>query len=135
MAQKEQVTLSSYKLQLHWRLSTTADPRAAAHRGELLNDRAVRMLLHALATPLLLHAAPRRMGAEPCMAERPPPSLAECLEASFVPAVMGVARGDVTELKLFIAAVKHIANLHNHSVSSNPSSAVSVVQISQLQDS
>ena len=35
-----------------------------------------------------------------------PPSIAECLEASFVPAVMGAARGDVTELKLFIAAAQ-----------------------------
>jgi len=33
-----------------------------------------------------------------------PPSVAECIEASFVPAVMGVSRGDVTELKLFIAS-------------------------------
>ena len=35
-----------------------------------------------------------------------PPSIAECLEVSFVPAVMGAARGDVTELKLFIAAAQ-----------------------------
>lgn len=34
------------------------------------------------------------------------PSVAACLEAAFVPAVMGVARGDVTELKLFIAAAQ-----------------------------
>lgn len=33
-------------------------------------------------------------------------ALAELLDASFVPAVMGLSRGDVTELKLFIAATK-----------------------------
>ena len=32
--------------------------------------------------------------------------VAELLDAAFVPAVMGVARGDVTELKLFIAAAQ-----------------------------
>ena len=42
--------------------------------------------------------------------ESPPPltraTIAELVEASFVPAVLGVARGDVTELKLFIAAAQ-----------------------------
>ena len=70
------------------------------------------MLLHyALAAPLLLmprwaHLEPHERRAATCVAEQPPPSIAECLEASFVPAVMGLARGDVTELKLFIASAQ-----------------------------
>ena len=42
--------------------------------------------------------------------EKPPPptpeAIATMVERSFVPAVMGVSRGDVTELKLFFAAVR-----------------------------
>ena len=61
-------------------------------------------LLPAMA-PLLLSSAPNgiRMLAKEAV---PPPSIAQCLEAAFVPAVMGIARGDVTELKLFIAAAQ-----------------------------
>jgi len=33
-------------------------------------------------------------------------SVAQLIEAAFVPAVMGVSRGDVTELKLFVAAAR-----------------------------
>ena len=37
--------------------------------------------------------------------------MADLLDAAFVPAVMGIARGDVTELKLFIAAARTGYNL------------------------
>jgi hypothetical protein len=52
------------------------------------------------------HRAIRRSPAIEALADVKPPSVAECLEASFVPAVMGVSSGDVTELKLFIAAAQ-----------------------------
>ena len=58
------------------------------------------------AAPLLLLRAPPRAVLLANADEKPQPSIAECLETAFVPAVMSMARGDVTELKLFIGAAQ-----------------------------
>lgn len=69
-------------------------------------------LLGALAPPtkFVQHTVGRsraiHLAAETATTEVEPPSVAQCLEASFVPAVMAVSRGDVTELKLFIASAQ-----------------------------
>ena len=54
------------------------------------------------------HVSPKMQlgGKPPKPPSIPKPSIAECLEATFVPAVMSMARGDITELKLFIASAQ-----------------------------
>ena len=82
--------------------------RAATSRFfDMTTVAATSLLLHGLALvarrglPVTSRSASPRL-----LSDAAPPSIAECVEASFVPAVMGVARGDVTEMKLFIAAAQ-----------------------------
>jgi hypothetical protein len=79
----------------------------------------VPLLLHSPAPPLArsacLHASAAAAPSPP-----PPPPLnatdfAGLLEASFVPAVMSLSRGDVTETKLFVAAA-HAAHAQGQSL-------------------
>lgn len=75
----------------------------------MLLSRAAPLLLSVLHSVPLPSARSARATGVSLVAEKElvePPSISECVEASFVPAVMGVARGDVTELKLFIASAQ-----------------------------